>query len=162
MRKVIVDGYNLLHRVPETAGLARGDFEGAKRLLCRRLEEFAERSDARVTVVFDGYAGTSGDMPRLPRVKTVHTTAPETADQRIVKMVRRDEDPRLICVVTDDYKDIGGPARSLGAKVATSTEFAGSLSRKTTGRKLLQEKPTAPTTKEELEDWLKFFGDTDE
>lgn len=151
-----------MHRVTETAKLAEEDFEGAKRLLCRKLEELAERSGSQITVVFDGYVGGGGDFLRLPTVKVIHTTSPESADQRIVKMVRRDEDPASICVVTDDYKDIGGPAKGLGALVASSTDFGQSLARKTPSRKLLQEKPTAPSTREELEDWLEFFGEKDD
>jgi predicted RNA-binding protein with PIN domain len=159
MRKLIVDGNNLLHRVRETAELAKSDFAGAKRLLCRILADFAQRSQAQVAVVFDGYAGTSGGFGIPPNVRAVHTTHPETADERIMKIVRAQDDPGSICVVTDDYKDIVEPARALGARTASSSDFAESLAHGAQARRLLQEKPSAPATKEELRDWMEFFGE---
>jgi predicted RNA-binding protein with PIN domain len=159
MRKVLIDGNNLLYRVPETSRLASDDFEAAKRLLCRMLSDYAGRSQARITVVFDGYAGTGQRFGTEPEVRAIHTISPETADQRIIKMLKRAEDPASLCVVSDDRAGVETPARELGARVVSSTSFAASLSRRGSSREVLQEKPAADVSPHEVDDWLEFFGE---
>jgi len=63
---LIIDGNNLLHYDPRLAGLARRDFDRARRELVQGLDQLAGRLARRVTIVFDGVgpAPASATMPR--------------------------------------------------------------------------------------------------
>ena len=113
-----IDGYNLLHRMPDLAARVEEDLEAAREEFLRRLVPLALRGRERWTVVFDG---PRGGRDRFPGPLSLVYC--RDADAWILDSLRRHANPKTVTVVSSDEKDIGRAARQLGARV----ESAGTL-----------------------------------
>ena len=99
--RLLVDGMNVLGSRPD--GWWR-DRPGAMERLTRRLDAFAEREGAELTVVFDGNphervsAAAGGiDVRFAPG-------GPNAADREIVRIIRADADPSSMVAVSSDKR----------------------------------------------------------
>jgi len=98
----IIDGYNLLHCFRELGRLADSDLELARSGLVRRLAAFKGRKRIRLKVVFDGRPDDGQLLTTRPLgIETVFSGA-QSADERIVKMVRVLRRPKSWTVVSSD------------------------------------------------------------
>lgn len=119
----LVDGYNLIHREPMLRVLLDNDPELAREKLIGLLAEFRAARQIRLTVVFDGRAGTGLDAHTLALgVGVVYARYPESADDRIVALVCRSPHPRALTVVSSD-RALVARARDRGAGALDSDEF---------------------------------------
>jgi len=101
---LIVDGYSLLHRAPEFAGLLRRNLRAACEKLTARLACAAPLFAARATVVFDGRGETREVCAVLssPSLEVLYSPADLTADSVIERLVYEADDPSGILVITSD------------------------------------------------------------
>jgi len=119
----LVDGYNVLH-----AGVLRGrDRRGWwKAPAQERLLALAASFDdprAEVWVIFDRRPDLSdADEPALPPGSRVRLVYAESADDWLVRRVRRAEDPASVAVVTAD-RQVQGRARHAGGQVVSPLAF---------------------------------------
>jgi predicted RNA-binding protein with PIN domain len=155
--RIVVDGYNLIHAMPELARLVESDLERARDALVARLAVYRSTRKVRVTVVFDGLAA-AGPQTRPPGgVEVVFSRAPQNADAKIKSMLTLEKSPRSWTVVTSD-NSIVRFARDFGAKTIPSAEFAEKLGTpmpKLGPRpRLEQEAPLSPT---EVLEWEEYF-----
>ena len=124
MTTMILDGYNVIGRVPELNRLWDRDARTAREALVSLCREYrAKRKDVdRLCVVFDGKeAYVDWPQPLLGGVTVVFSQG-EDADARIVRMVRTEEG-RGRCVVVSDDKELMGKTHALGARVMSAQEF---------------------------------------
>lgn len=121
--RYLIDGYNLLHRLPGLARLVETDIEGARDRLVRMLAAFRARKRIRVTVVFDGRMSAGG--PATDHTLGVEKVfaGPLSADERIVQMIRRSRQPRAWVVVSSD-RWVKENASDHGARTISSERFA--------------------------------------
>ncbi len=118
----LVDGFNVLH-----AGVLRGRdralwWTAAVQLrVVARAARF-EPPDAQVLVVFDA-AGPASERcvpgPDLSRVRVVFAPS---ADDWLVREVRRAEAPERLAVVTGD-RQVGGRVRHAGGRIVSPRAF---------------------------------------
>lgn len=99
--RLIVDGMNVLGSRPD--GWWR-DRPAAMERLARRLDRYAARTGADVSVVFDGR-----EHARIPaaveRVAVRFASGgPNAADREIVRMLRADPDPGSVVAATSDRR----------------------------------------------------------
>jgi predicted RNA-binding protein with PIN domain len=155
--RIIVDGYNLIHAIPELARMLTADAESARDRLVLLLADCAARRNAEVMIVFDGRRGQAGLPSRgAHRVQVVFSRSPQTADDVIKGLLVRSGHPRATTVVTSD-NSIALHCRDYGARVVKSGEFADQLTAghksRTSGRK-----PTdRPLSAAEVAEWEAFF-----
>jgi predicted RNA-binding protein with PIN domain len=153
----VVDGYNLIHAMPELARLVGNDLERARDGLVAKLAVYRSGRSVRVTVVFDG-RGTAGQQTRPPGgIEVVFSRAPQTADTKIKNMISLEKSPRSWTVVTSD-NCIVRYARDYGAKTIPSAEFAAKLGPAIP--KLGPNRPAAqdtPMSRAEVAEWEEFF-----
>jgi predicted RNA-binding protein with PIN domain len=120
----LIDGYNLLHRVEGLAGLLAEDPAAARTLLYKELLRLPRVSAPQLRVVIDGARLPDEIVP--PELAVHWTRAPESADQRILKLllreVRRQKVPRPWIVVSDD-RDLIARARERGARAMACLAF---------------------------------------
>ncbi|HET6810458.1 MAG TPA: NYN domain-containing protein [Acidimicrobiales bacterium] len=128
----LIDGNNVMGSRPD--GWWR-DRRGAARRLVAELELHPWPEEADVTVVFDGPGGAEPDPPapdgshggsaagRAP-VRVVHSGASRSADDAIVELAGRHDDP--VVVVTSD-RGLRDRVRALGAEVVPSRTLLGRL-----------------------------------
>jgi predicted RNA-binding protein with PIN domain len=107
----ILDGYNLLFRLPEI----RGSFEGRRELLIDALiERFPRRA---MIIVFDGRIPPPDHERRhIAHIEVVYTAAGVTADSWIVEKIQNSPHPRRLRVVTAD-RGLARLASCSGAQV---------------------------------------------
>lgn len=127
---IIIDGYNVIFRDATLRETGRADLERARGELLRRIAEAFPGHTPLLIVVFDG--ARAGAPPsareRMGRVRVVFSRPPETADQRIQRLIeearrvspgRRQLDFR---VVSSD-REVAGRARLWGARAVGIEEF---------------------------------------
>lgn len=158
---IIVDGYNLLHKLVDIAPLVNSDLERARERLESRLLGYRSGRDVRLTVVFDGSAAGVGSSVPVPGIEVIFSRAPEKADEVIVGLVARHAHPRSVTVVTSDGA-VARQARDLGAKTLSGEEFAALLS-EPPGRYVpkppAQERGGKPEMKPgDVAEWERFFA----
>lgn len=102
---IIVDGYNVIHRVPRLERLVEASLENSRAALLRYCSEWRtrRREVSAFYVVFDGDSSvTDGGTVSAPGVRAVFTHTGETADTRILNMLERAGRRDRYTVVSDD------------------------------------------------------------
>jgi predicted RNA-binding protein with PIN domain len=131
---LIIDGYNLLHQVPEFSELMNSDIHLARQRLVRLVEKTAQRMAPQTTIVFDGKESGQDTSLTTRHLEVYFSPANLSADTIIERLVCRYENPEKILVVTSDHAEHETVA-SAGACVMSSQEFTAECdrdSRKTT------------------------------
>lgn len=99
--RIFVDGMNVLGSRPD--GWWR-DRPAAMERLTRRLAAFADREGIELTVVWDGNehtrVATAGEGIEI----RFAPGGPDAADKEIVRLIRADDDPAAITVVSSDRR----------------------------------------------------------
>jgi uncharacterized protein len=127
---VLVDGYNVLQSWPQFAHQLETQFELARNRLIRMVANFADFQGHRVVVVFDA---PRRDYPKVKRKKqegleVVYTKRNQTADDYIIRWIKRYKGGKHIEVITSD-RELGSSVRRLGASVRNTFEFSDSHAR---------------------------------
>ena len=151
---VVVDGYNLIHRSPELKPGADRTLEESRNKLVNLLS-WAVGGDARFLVVFDGDRESrpeeTGD-----RVTVRFSNPPQKADD-VIRAIVEDQVDRVerLTVVTADL-EVARHARAMGANVALSDLFLGSVMGPNRAETVTPEKP-ADLSKKQVEEWAAIF-----
>lgn len=157
MEKILIDGYNLLHKQGVLKKLAERSLEEAREQLLESLSAY--RTGAmEIVVVFDG-AGRSATRSTSGHagIQVRFSPSTKTADQVILELIEREPRRSSLTVVTSDKKDIGSIARAEGVRWISSESFLrrlGSPAKRSV--KADSEKPPR-TSPEEMEYWLNRF-----
>lgn len=155
--RIVVDGYNLIHAMPELARHASIDLERARDGLVGKLAVYRSRRNVRVTVVFDGRGAGAPETRPPGGVEVVFSRAPQTADAKIKSLISLAKNPRSWTVVTSD-NSIVRFARDFGAKTISSAEFAEKLGPgvPSLGPSRAAQQDT-PLSRAEVAEWEEFF-----
>lgn len=147
---VLIDGHNLIGRLPGMSLQDPDDEEGLVRLLA----SYASRTKKAITVVFDpGEASSLAHTRRHGGVTVVFAPRGSNADALIVRRVLDSHNPREWLVVTSDH-ELTAKVSRLGARVCSAEAFAVELHAPQaggTGRKEM------PLSNDEVAAWLQVF-----
>ncbi|MCP4548269.1 MAG: NYN domain-containing protein [bacterium] len=157
-RELWIDGFNVIHQLPDLVDLLASEPQEARRRFLRMLASPASRSSERWFVIFDG-PRPGRDFAPGP-IEIVYAPS---ADAWIVEELRDHPNARLITVVSSDVKDIGRSARQLGAIVISAQDFIGRLRRRRkpgpgAPESAGSEKPEF-SSEAEVNYWLERFGE---
>ena len=158
--RYLIDGHNLIARLRDI-DLEDPDDEAK---LVFKLRSFAARTGKKVTVVFDG--GIPGGVSKTlstSRVTAKFAAAEHmTADQVLVRMIRKVKNPRDYCLVSSD-REISDAARTLGMDCLTAAEFNRLLTpEQSDDGEALDKDENPQLSPQEVEAWLAIFsGDED-
>lgn len=120
LRTYLIDGYNLLHQVPEFAGPASADLESRRQRLLRRLVGLSAQRRFKITLVFDG---AKPHVSKASHQGMDVYFVPSPADNFIRSEIASNERNRHLVIVSSDSKDIGAYARLHGLEWMTSEQF---------------------------------------
>ncbi|MFN3386790.1 MAG: NYN domain-containing protein [Candidatus Thermochlorobacter sp.] len=163
MKRVIIDGYNLVHMLgkalsPQTLSLVREKLE-------QKLHRYAAKHKTKVILVYDGQ-GVLGSSEKQGYLDIIFTASGESADAYIKSLIDKAHSHNLLIVSSD--RSIRDYARVSGLKSASSEEFLSWLSESepkskqahgaTASRKKHDEKKPATLSEHEVEEWKKLFG----
>lgn len=157
VEKILIDGYNLLHKDGVLKNQAERSLEEAREQLVATVGAY-RTGDTEIVVIFDGRGGEGRRRKASsPGVQVRFSRYPQTADQLILEIIEKEKRRRSLTVVTSDRKDIGRIAQAEGVRWISSESFLRRLQR--TPRKPVPdgEKPAGPSP-EEMDYWLKRFG----
>ena len=126
---LIIDGYNLIHRLAADEAQLPADLEGRRQFLLRLLDSLAGELAEKITVVFDGAqrpakaAAPAAEAPAAADVIEVVFSPPDkTADTVIEQLVCGAQRPGEICVVTSDRSELDNVLAG-GAEAISCAEF---------------------------------------
>lgn len=117
--EVILDGYNV---TKDMRGVPTAELADQRAWLGQLAAAVAARYDARVWIVFDGDRDRTSAAAVARVVRCVFTAEGETADERIVAMVRALEPDQPVVVVTSDG-EVRAACQEHGANVVASGVF---------------------------------------
>jgi predicted RNA-binding protein with PIN domain len=152
---IVIDGYNLIHRSPELKPGSDRTLAEARTKLVNLLSWAVGGDEVSFLVVFDGAGDVHAPETGSARVQVRYARPPLSADD-VIRQVVEEKVERVdrLTVVTADL-EVARHARAMGATIALSDLFLGSLLGP--GRvKAEGEKPTS-LSKKELEEWAEMF-----
>ncbi len=120
--RLIVDGYSLIHRHPESRELLGRNRDLACQRITRLLDECAGLMAARTTIVFDGRGRAAQPAPHDGPTEIIYAPAHLTADTVIERMVCNEADPARVRVVTSDRRE-RDTVTAAGAQAMSCGEF---------------------------------------
>jgi len=155
----LIDGYNVIHKIPELKNALETNLEKARNLLIRRILTYLATKKIEITLVFDGdnvgYVGNPYE--RKKRLHIYYSHAPEKADPLIKRIIRQKANSAQLILVTEDHELLNF-GKSYGVTGISPSQFY-QLLRKETQQNQLDQKFDKPMTEEELATWLKIFGE---
>jgi predicted RNA-binding protein with PIN domain len=148
----LIDGHNLIGQIRDL----RLDDPHDEAKLVERLRRYMARKRKRATVIFDrGLPGGPSRDLSTPSVKVVFAHGGTTADAIILERVRETRDPGGLILVSGDRAILEAAARRK-IRVIAPREFAAELDALGVPD---EEDPNPHVTPDEIEDWLRLFGD---
>jgi predicted RNA-binding protein with PIN domain len=153
-KKIIVDGYNLIHKIPNLKSLLHRDLEQTRERLITLLGSYGERRKVEVVITFDGTLLHSGHSLNTPKIKVLFSRPPQKADQLIKSLIEQTKHKKLLMVVSSD-REITRFAKVCGCEIKSSEEFYESVTRKP--KLAEEEKKTLTLTDAEIKEWKKIF-----
>ena len=124
---LIVDGYNVIRRLPELREREAESLEAGRTALVSLLAAYRRsRGHHRITVVFDGQGGPPGPSggQRMAGIDVRFSRPGETADRLIARLAQEGRSGAL--VISSD-REVGRLASAAGAAAASCEEFAARL-----------------------------------
>jgi len=128
MKTIILDAYNVIHKLPELSVKLECSLLEARKALLNLMVDWKQTHGYRgnIYIVYDGTDGVINFEGVKPGgIWNIFTSSKEEADDRILSMVREASNPTEIVVVSQDGRVING-CKAHGANV----ESPGFLKRK--------------------------------
>jgi uncharacterized protein len=98
-KKIIIDGNNLIGKIPELKSVPKSDKQFTREKLALILDRYFTGKKMKVSLHFDGFAG--------PAIKTasldIHYSNSRTADDLIKSEIEYAKNPKLLTVVSSDH-----------------------------------------------------------
>jgi predicted RNA-binding protein with PIN domain len=149
---ILIDGHNLIGRLPN---ISLQDSDDEEKLV-RLLRSYRARTGRSITVVFDpGGAFALPNSRRLGGVEVVFAPHSGSADSIIAGRVRRSQNPGEWLVITSDG-ELAEQVTRLGARVQSTRAFAKELDQPVGEPQDWKDEPLSP---EEVDAWLALFED---
>ena len=149
---VIIDGHNVIGQMSSISLADPNDEEKLVKLLARHLLQNRQKT----IVVFDKGSGKDMSLGRkVPRLKVIFAPQESSADAIIIKMIKRDPNPKGLTIVSSD-NEIRRCARSRRARLVSAEDFAQQLE---SGPKRPRKRRTYDDELETIDvaEWSDFF-----
>lgn len=119
----ILDGYNIIHKIPALEKQLEKNLQSARDALLRFCKSLLQsRGDVeKITVVFDGASDVFSDAEAWGSVEVIYTATGEDADDRILDYLKKISTRRVIVVSDDNY--VCNNARAMKARIISGTDF---------------------------------------
>lgn len=150
MKKIVIDGHNLIPKVP---GIQLSDPDDENKLI-QMVSEYCRLSRTRADLFFDRAPAGASPRSRFGLVSVHHVRVGTTADDAIIRHLRGEgPNARNILVVSSDNR-VKTEARALRAEVMNSEQFAQTMLNMLNSPVIPDSKRELPPTAEEVEEML--------
>lgn len=153
MKKLIIDGHNLIPKIP---GLRLDDLDDETKLL-KILLEYCRLSRTQAELFFDGAPIGYSQKTNYGWVRIHPVRSGLTADDAIIAYLRASgKNARNMTVVSSDRR-VQVEARALQAAVVKSEDFSSEVKNTLSSSQAVQEMREKPLSPEEVESWEELF-----
>lgn len=158
MNKIIIDGYNMIHGVPELRRWLNESLERSRQALIRILKSYLLNKKVEIALVFDGDGSAVGAEALEPArlLKIIFSRYPQKADPLVKKLIKKDERNKSLTIVTDD-SDLILFAKAHQAEVLSTQAFYQRVAKRPQNNDFYH-KFDREISEQELQDWLRIFG----
>jgi len=101
-KRLIIDGYSLIHRDPELKKIVHKNLQQSREQLIDKVSRTATALADRVTIVFDGQGHSGPGNTNISAVEVIYSKPGQTADTVIERLVHQAPNPSTWMVVTND------------------------------------------------------------
>jgi len=134
METIIIDAYNLMHKVPEMQLLLKQSQDICVDTMIQKLHGHYFGKGYKVILVFDGYGKNKHEQNiEVKFSKTDIGYDYGHADALIKHLVEKARNPKLVKVISSD-RDVTFYAKECGAKIQTAETFWGEIKERRTER----------------------------
>ena len=120
--KIIIDGWNLIWKIPEISKYIPDNLAQARASLNQRIKSYYQQKKVFLKIIYDGKSGIIGDTKGTSRIDIRFSKDPEKADHLIINFLRREKRAADWSVVTSD-RELSMRIKNTGAKVISSEAF---------------------------------------
>lgn len=153
MKKIIIDGHNLIPKVP---GINLSDIDDENKLITV-VGEYCRLARVRAELFFDGAPPGTATRARHGLVNVHYVKQGTTADDAILQHLRKEgNNARSLLVVSSDHR-VQAESRSLRAAVMTSDQFSIQMQRTFSGPTATREIKEKIPSEDEVEEMLKLM-----
>ena len=152
MKQLILDGYNVIHKIPELASHLNASLEEARKALASFMATWKRTNtyNGTICIVFDGKDGIVSNDQSLCGIKCIYTKTKQEADDRIIAMVKNSRGSKTITVISNDNY-VQNNCKVHGATV-NAAQF---LLQPSKSKKLQVEKNIDPATAKDINEFMK-------
>ncbi len=122
MKKYLIDGNNLIGKIPSLAKLQQKDKQAARAKTAFLIDRFFSSRKADVFLHFDGFPGEKINTAKIKVIYSENTTA----DERIKKQIEKENNKRNLIIVSSDG-NIKQFAKVCSCDIITCEEFGKDL-----------------------------------
>lgn len=125
IKKYIIDGNNLIGKIPEIYNIQKSDKQLSRVKLVRIIDPFFNNKKIEVSLHFDGYANTSIPSSNIK----IYYSNNVAADLKIREEIDNTHSTRTTVIVSSDH-EVQNYAKVNSCKVVSSEKFAKQLNQK--------------------------------
>lgn len=118
----IIDGNNLIGKMPNLMKLQQKDKQASREKLALIIERYFHNKKANVSLHFDGHPAAKITAGKIKLIYSENITA----DEKIKKQISESKSPKTLTVVTSD-SNLSQFARVCSCKVIMSESFAAQI-----------------------------------
>ncbi len=155
-RHIIVDAYNMIHRVRDLRTILQQNLEQSRIALVNRLAVYKRQKRVRVTAVFDGASVGLRSTARKSGIEIIFSSSPQDADTLIKNLVLKSPHRASVLVVSSD-RSVADYARSMGAESMKSEQFFNRFLRLQSPHPI-EEKYDQHLSEKDVQEWLDLFN----
>ena len=157
MNKIIIDGYNMIHLVPELRQFLDESLERARDELIRKLKSYLLNKKIFIAVVFDGNHPAGVPVNERNRnLEIKFSSYPFKADPLIKKLIQKEKNKGALTIVTHD-SDLVTFANAEHAIAISPEEFWERLNKRQQQNGIF-DKFDRELSDDELAEWKEIFG----
>jgi predicted RNA-binding protein with PIN domain len=121
-RILLVDGYNVIHRVPELTAALDAGLRNARNQLALRVSRWSrEHPGIECVIVFDGDIERAGAREERPAgIRCVFSLTPHGGDDELIRFVREHRARTSEIIVVSDDNKVANNCRAHGAVIRPS------------------------------------------
>ena len=154
MKKIIIDGHNLIPKIP---GLHLKDMDDEARLI-ELIREYCRLARRQAELFFDGSPEPNNSGRKNGLVNIHFIRIGSSADDAIISLLRsHTKDKDHLTLVSSDHR-IQGEARTIGCEILSSETFAQQVMTMLNSGPAVQQKKEKPLSPAEVDDWMDFFN----
>lgn len=155
--QIILDGYNVIYRMPEWAAAARANLESARHELIRFMAAWRQNHGGEVTLVFDRRKQALAGIPvrssqTVNGIRCIFTSPGAEADDEIIRIARREKNPENVTVVSEDGQ-ILNHCKALGIRAVPVSFLVQKKASAGAGRTKPESKTLSPRREQDITRW---------